>query len=99
MVRSPGERFSAVGTVPNKEELEKDPNVRKFHGRGRTLMSGLGDAHTHLSWDGGDLSQFGSLGVEEHTLLTAKSAQCYLDSGYTMCALTSSKPKRPIPSN
>jgi imidazolonepropionase-like amidohydrolase len=80
-----GERFSAVGTVPDKEELERDPNVRKFHGNGRTLMSGLGDAHTHLSWDGGDLSQFGSLGVEEHTLLTAKSAQCYLDCGYTMC--------------
>ncbi|KAL2000653.1 hypothetical protein VTN02DRAFT_2792 [Thermoascus thermophilus] len=80
-----GERFSAVGTVPNKEELEKNPKVRKFYGRGRTLMSGLGDAHTHFSWNGGDLARLGELGVEEHTLLTARSAQCYLDSGYTMC--------------
>lgn len=48
-------------------------------------MSGLGDAHTHLSWNNGDLGKLGELGVEEHTLLTARSAQCYLDSGYTMC--------------
>lgn len=48
-------------------------------------MSGLGDAHTHLSWNNGDLGALGDLGVEEHTLLTARSAQCYLDSGYTMC--------------
>lgn len=49
-------------------------------------MSGMGDAHTHLSWNGGDLARLGELDVEEHTLLTAKSAQCYLDSGYTMSA-------------
>ena len=48
-------------------------------------MSGLGDAHTHFSWNGGDLDQLGTLGVEEHTLLTMRSAQCFIDSGYTMC--------------
>jgi imidazolonepropionase-like amidohydrolase len=48
-------------------------------------MSGLGDAHTHLSWNNGDLGKLGELGVEEHTLLTAQSAKVYLDSGYTMC--------------
>lgn len=47
-------------------------------------MSGLGDAHTHFTWNGGDLMRLGELGVEEHTLLTMRSAQCYLDSGYTM---------------
>lgn len=82
-----GERISYVGTVPNKAELEKDPKVRVFHGRGRTLMSGLGDAHTHFTWNGGDLDRLGDLGVEEHVLLTARSAQCYLDSGYTMYVL------------
>jgi septum formation topological specificity factor MinE len=45
----------------------------------------LGDGHTHFSWNGGDLDQLGTLGVEEHTLLTMRSAQCFLDSGYTMC--------------
>jgi 2-keto-4-pentenoate hydratase/2-oxohepta-3-ene-1,7-dioic acid hydratase in catechol pathway/imidazolonepropionase-like amidohydrolase/pimeloyl-ACP methyl ester carboxylesterase len=48
-------------------------------------MSGLGDAHVHFSWNNGDLDKLGELGVEEHTLLTARSAQCYIDSGYTMC--------------
>jgi hypothetical protein len=79
-----GERIVAVGDLPNKSELEKDPTVRVFHGKGRTLMSGLGDGHTHFTWNGGDLAKLGELGVEEHVLLTVKSAQCFLDSGYTM---------------
>lgn len=48
-------------------------------------MSGLGDAHTHFTWNEGDLGKLGELGVEEHTLVTARSAKIYLDSGYTMC--------------
>lgn len=47
-------------------------------------MPGLGDAHTHFTWNGGDLARLGELDVEEHVLLTIKSAQCFLDSGYTM---------------
>jgi hypothetical protein len=47
-------------------------------------MSGLGDAHTHFTWNGGDLNRLSELPVEEHVLLTARSAQCYIDSGYTM---------------
>ena len=70
--------------MPNKEELQNDPRVRVIKGKGRTLMSGLGDGHTHFTWNGGDLARLGGLGVEEHVLLTVKSAQCFLDSGYTM---------------
>lgn len=73
-----------MGVVPNVEELKKDSKTRVFHGRGRTLMSGLGDAHTHFTWNGGDLNRLGELPIEEHVLLTARSAQCYIDSGYTM---------------
>ncbi|KAL2279423.1 hypothetical protein FJTKL_13493 [Diaporthe vaccinii] len=80
-----GRRFAAVGEVPNVEALKQDTRVRVFHGRGRTLMSGLGDGHTHFTWNGGDLDHLGDLGVEEHTLVTMKSARCFLDSGYTMC--------------
>ncbi|KAK5115013.1 hypothetical protein LTR85_010051 [Meristemomyces frigidus] len=80
-----GERIKYVGEVPNATDLAKDPKVRTVKGRGRTLMSGLGDAHTHFSWNNGDLGKLGDLGVEEHTLLSARSAQCYIDSGYTMC--------------
>jgi hypothetical protein len=79
-----GEKIVKVGNVPDKEALKKNPKVRVFNGRGRTLMSGLGDAHTHFTWNGGDLNRLGDLGVEEHVLLTARSAQCYIDSGYTM---------------
>ncbi|KAK5936854.1 hypothetical protein PMZ80_010973 [Knufia obscura] len=80
-----GERIKFVGSVPNKNSLVKDTKVRRVEGRGRTLMSGLGDAHVHFSWNNGDLGKLGGLGIEEHTLLTARSAQTYLDSGYTMC--------------
>jgi imidazolonepropionase-like amidohydrolase len=73
-----------VGTVPDVEGLRKDPNVRHFAGRGRTLMSGLGDAHTHCTWNGSDLDRLGDLPLEEHVLLTMRSAQCFIDSGYTM---------------
>lgn len=79
-----GQRFAAVGVVPDKEALQKDPSVRVYYGKGRTLIPGLGDAHTHFTWNGGDLDKLGELGVEEHVLLTARSAACYLDSGYTM---------------
>lgn len=33
------------------EELRNDPTVRVIQGNGRTLMSGLGDAHTHFTWN------------------------------------------------
>lgn len=79
-----GERISHVGEVPNVDSLKADNKVRVFHGNGRTLMSGLGDAHTHFTWNGGDLNALGEMNVEEHTLLTMRSAQCYIDSGYTM---------------
>ncbi|CUS10800.1 unnamed protein product [Tuber aestivum] len=89
-----GERIVEVGTVSNIESLIRDPTVRVFNGRGRTLMSGLCDAHTHLTWNGGNLSALAELGIEEHTLLTMRSAQCFLDSGYTMCwGAASAKPR------
>ena len=80
-----GERIVSVGTVPKVDELRKDSKVRVINGRGRTLMSGLGDAHTHFTWNNGALDKLGNVGVEEHTLMTARSAHCYIDSGYTMC--------------
>ncbi|RSL41091.1 hypothetical protein CEP53_012969 [Fusarium sp. AF-6] len=83
--RYTSEKIAAVGQIPNKAELERDPLVRVFEGRGRTLMSCLGDGHTHFTWNGGDLNRLGELDVEEHVLLTIKSAQCFLDSGYTIC--------------
>ncbi|OQV00024.1 hypothetical protein CLAIMM_05579 [Cladophialophora immunda] len=80
-----GERIVAVGSVPRVEHLQAQPDVRVIQGRGRTLMSGLGDSHTHLTWNNNALELLGDVSVEEHVLITVKSALCYLDSGYTMC--------------
>lgn len=89
-----GERISYVGEVPKVDSLKSDTEVRVFHGKGRTLMSGLGDAHTHFTWNGGDLNALGEMNVEEHTLLTMRSAQCYIDSGYTMYVTSSTIRRR-----
>lgn len=78
------ERIVNVGTVPNIDSLKHRGGVRVIEGRGRTLMSGLGDAHTHLTWNNNALDLLGDVGVEEHVLITVKSALTYLDSGYTM---------------
>lgn len=43
-------------------------------------MSGLGDCHTHFTWNGGDLARLGKLDIEEHVFVAINSAQCSLDS-------------------
>lgn len=82
-----GERIVAVGNVPDAEGLSKDASVHVIQGHGRTLMSRLGDAHAHPTWNNNALDLLGDVSVEEHTLITARSARCYLDSGYTMQVL------------
>lgn len=53
---------------------------------GLTVMSGLCDAHTHLSWiDSADFESIDQLPVEEHLLAAMANAKTYLDYGYTMC--------------
>jgi imidazolonepropionase-like amidohydrolase len=78
-----GERITTVRAGAG--DLPRD-GLRVIDGGGMFLMSGLCDAHTHFSWiNSADLPGLGTLGVEEHTLLSARSAQTYLDCGYTMC--------------
>ncbi|GAW17792.1 hypothetical protein ANO14919_072590 [Xylariales sp. No.14919] len=70
-----------------KFEFTPDADTLVIDGHGKkTLMSGLIDAHTHLSWnDSPTLDGLTSLPLEEHVLHTARSARTYLDCGYTMC--------------
>jgi imidazolonepropionase-like amidohydrolase len=76
------DRIAAVGSV----DPARTGDVRVIDGRGRTLMSGLCDAHTHFSWNNSaDLDGLGTMPVEEHLLFCLESARTYLDSGYTMC--------------
>lgn len=76
------DRIATVGAVDDSAA----ENARVIDGRGRTLMSGLCDAHTHFSWNNSaDLDGLGTLPVEEHLLFCLESARAYLDAGYTMC--------------
>ncbi|MFI6951423.1 amidohydrolase family protein [Streptomyces sp. NPDC050422] len=85
------DRIVAVGTVdPGHAE-----GARVVEGRGRTLMSGLCDAHTHFSWNNSaDLESLGHTPVEEHLLFCLESAKTFLDSGYTMCVGAASAKER-----
>jgi imidazolonepropionase-like amidohydrolase len=55
-------------------------------GGGATLMPGLVEAHSHLSFlDTADLETLGFVPPEEHTLRTARNAKKLLDQGFTAC--------------
>ena len=85
------DRIAVVGPV----SPERAEGARTIDGRGRTLMSGLCDAHTHLSWNNSaDLEGLGHTPVEEHLLFCLESARTYLDSGYTMCLGAASAKER-----
>src|SRR4029077_11277726 len=54
-------------------------------GMGATLMSGLCDAHLHLSWNNAPgIDPIQMMPPEEHTLVTAEMAKIVLDAGFTM---------------
>jgi imidazolonepropionase-like amidohydrolase len=78
-----GERIQQVGSF----DFTPDAGTLVIDGEGKkTLMSGLVDAHTHLSWNNATtLEGLTNLPIEEHVLHTANSAKTYLDCGYTMC--------------
>ena len=70
-----GKRIVSVGEKLTEEVLA---SARVFHGEGRTLMSGMGDAHTHFSWtNAGSLDGLATMPVEEHTLFSMRSARTF----------------------
>ncbi|KAF6219069.1 hypothetical protein HO133_005613 [Letharia lupina] len=78
-----GTSIKEVGKVT--ADLDVETTVIDGQGR-KTLMSGLCDSHTHLSWNNSPtLDGLTNLPIEEHVLHTANSAKMYLDCGYTMC--------------
>jgi imidazolonepropionase-like amidohydrolase len=86
-----GDRIAAVGAVAE----DRASGARVVEGTGRTLMSGLCDAHTHFTWNNSaDLDGLGAMPVEEHLLFAIESARAYVDSGYTMCLGAASAKER-----
>ncbi len=87
-----GNRISAV--VPAGATLAAgDADV--IDGQGATLMPGLVEAHSHLTFT--DVAQSVELGFippEEHMLRTAQNARRMLDAGFTSCfSAAAAKPR------
>src|ERR1700741_892707 len=78
-----GNRIKAV--APKGTSIASD-GAQVVDGAGATLMPGLGEAHSHLTFlDTSDLESLGFVTPEEHTLRTAKNAKKLLDQGFTDC--------------
>ncbi|KZT62082.1 composite domain of metallo-dependent hydrolase [Calocera cornea HHB12733] len=82
-----GERIAQVAPeIDDVDVRAAYPHARIIDGKGKTLMSGLGEAHAHFSWNNApDLGSLSRLPLEEHTIFAMRAARTYLDSGYTMC--------------
>ena len=67
-------------------------------GGGATLMPGLIEAHSHISFaDTPNLDSLGNIPPKEHTLLTARNARRMLDQGFTACcSAAAAKPRLDI---
>ena len=87
-----GNRIAAV--VPGGATLAAG-DAMVVDGRGATLMPGLIEAHSHLSFT--DVAQSVELGFippEEHMLKTAVNARRMLDAGFTSCfSAAAAKPR------
>jgi len=78
-----GNRIKAVG--PSSAKIAAD-GAELVDGGGATLMPGLVESHSHLTFlDTPDLEGLGFVPPEEHTLRTAKNAKKLLDQGFTAC--------------
>ncbi len=80
------ERIAKVADAARGEAIEAG-SATVVDGGGRcTLMPGLCDAHTHITWNNGpSLEASAEMPVEEHLLLSLENAKLYLDCGYTSC--------------
>ena len=75
-----------IKTVAPKGTSVASDGAQVVDGAGATLMPGLVEAHSHLTFlDTSDLESLGFVPPEEHTLRTAKNAKKLLDQGFTAC--------------
>jgi imidazolonepropionase-like amidohydrolase len=90
-----GNRIETVAR--GRDQLGAD-GAQVVDGGGATLMPGLTEAHSHLSFTNCvHVTEMGDLPIEEHTLLTMKHAKLMLDCGFTSCcSAASAKPRLDI---
>ncbi|MSR14388.1 MAG: amidohydrolase family protein [Gammaproteobacteria bacterium] len=84
----PGEVLVEGNTIravePGQRKLPREPDTAIINGGGRTLMPGLVEAHSHITYSNMTyLKELGQLPLEEHTMLTLQNAKLMLDSGFT----------------
>lgn len=87
-----GNRIAEVMKEEPRNVGKRDDTV---DGQGATLMPGLIEAHSHISFaNTPNLDSLGDIPPEEHTLLTAKHAKLMLDQGFTACcSAAAAKPR------
>jgi imidazolonepropionase-like amidohydrolase len=72
-----------VDTVRSPQRVSTD-GARVIDGKGRFLMPGMTEAHTHFSWnDQPSLAAIQFMPPEEHILWCVRVAKRYLDMGWT----------------
>jgi imidazolonepropionase-like amidohydrolase len=76
-----GKRIIEVARSPQRVTTE---GARVIDGKGRFLMPGMTEAHTHFSWnDQPSLAAIQFMPPEEHILWCVRVAKRYLDMGWT----------------
>ena len=76
-----GNRIIEVSRSPNRLNVE---SARIINGKGKFLMPGMTEAHTHFSWnDQPSLSAIQMMPPEEHILWCIRVAKRYLEMGWT----------------
>lgn len=90
-----GERIESV-MPQGAQTVVRDAAV--VDGRGATLMPGLIEAHSHLTFTDVAVSvELGFIPPEEHMLKTAQNARRMLDAGFTSCfSAAAAKPRLDI---
>ena len=82
-VRVEGNRIATVSRQPNSLPANGADVV---DGGGATLMPGLTEAHSHLTFiNAPSFAHVTDMPVEEHVLWTMKAAKLILDHGFTSC--------------
>ena len=88
-------RDNRIQQIARGGESIAAPGAETVDGGGGTLMPGLIESHSHVSFlDTASLEALGEVPPEEHTLLTMKNARKFLDQGFTsMNSAAAAKPR------
>jgi len=88
-------RDNRIQQIARGGESIAAPGAESVDGGGGTLMPGLIESHSHVSFlDTASLEALGEVPPEEHTLLTMKNAKKFLDQGFTsMNSAAAAKPR------